>query len=146
MRLHPGREKVNFYGTLNLQTGQEVVRRATVMNSEATACHLEQLLQAYPQGPILLLWDRAPWHKGEAVRKVLAAHPRLEVFPLPVAAPELNPQEQVWKAARRATTHNHRLPRLPELADRFRQHLLSHTFASSLLAHYGFHAICPMSI
>jgi len=116
------------------------------MNSEATACHLEQLLQAYPQGPILLLWDRAPWHKGEAVRKVLAAHPRLEVFPLPVAAPELNPQEQVWKAARRATTHNHRLPRLPQLVDRFEQHLLSHTFASSLLAHYGFHAICPMFI
>jgi hypothetical protein len=23
VRLHPGREKVNFYGTLNLHTGQE---------------------------------------------------------------------------------------------------------------------------
>ena len=25
VRAHPGREKVNFYGTLNLRTGEEIV-------------------------------------------------------------------------------------------------------------------------
>jgi len=47
---------------------------------------------------------------------------RLEIMYSPVAAPDLNPQEHVWKAVRRAVSHNHVTPRLPELADRFEQH------------------------
>jgi transposase len=56
-----------------------------------------------------MLWDRARWHGGEPVRQVLAAYSRLEVIKLPVAAPDLNPQEQVWKATRRAVSHNHQI-------------------------------------
>jgi hypothetical protein len=63
----------------------------------------------------------------------------------PVAAPDLNPQEHVWKAVRRAVSHNHVTPRLPELADRFEQHLASNTFDSSFLDRYGLNTICPMS-
>ena len=55
VRTHPGREKVNFYGTLNLATGDEIAMRAAVMNSETTAQHLEQILRAFPGVPILLL-------------------------------------------------------------------------------------------
>src|ERR671918_498315 len=69
--VHPGREKVNFYGSLNLHTGQEVVMRAEVMNAAATAQHLQQILQAIPEVPILLLWDRGPWHFGPPIREVL---------------------------------------------------------------------------
>jgi transposase len=146
VRVHPGREKVNFYGTLNLHTGQEVVMRAEAMNAAATARHLEQILQAIPEVPILLLWDRGPWHFGPPIREVLAANPRLEVLHFPVAAPDLNPQEQVWKAARRAVSHNHTIPRLPELADRFEGHLNSTLFASTFLDHYGFYPISLMFI
>jgi len=138
------RDKVSFYGTLNLSTGRETVTEATKMDTEHTAEHLEQILAAYPDCPILLLWDRAPWHGGEAVHNVLDENPRLEVMRFPVAAPDLNPQEHVWKATRRAASHNHTLRRLPELADRFRKHLTGHTFKSSLLDHYGFNAIRPM--
>jgi transposase len=145
VRTHPGREKVNFYGTLNLATGDEIAMRAAVMNSETTAQHLEQILRTFPGVPILLLWDRAPWHKGQAVRDVLHANPRLEMMYFPVAAPDLNPQEHVWKAVRRAVSHNHITPRLPELADRFQQHLASNTFESSFLDRYALHTICPMS-
>ena len=60
VRCDPGRAKVNFYGTLNLQTGQETVTQAEVMNSATTSQHLEALLQRYPERPLLLLWDRAP--------------------------------------------------------------------------------------
>ncbi len=140
------RDKVSFYGTLNLSTGRETVTEATKMNTHHTAEHLEQILAAYPQSPILLLWDRAPWHRGEAVRNVMDANPRLEVMYFPAAAPDLNPQEHVWKATRRAASHNHALRRLPELADRFRKHLAEHTFTISMLDRYGFNAICPMFI
>jgi transposase len=145
VRVHPGREKVNFYGTLNLLTGEEIAMRASVLNSETTARHLEQILTATQDVSILLFWDRAPWHKGQSIRDVLEANPRLEIMYFPVAAPDLNPQERVWKAVRRAVSHNHVTPRLPELADRFEQHLASNTFDSSFLDRYGSNTICPMS-
>lgn len=144
VRAHPGREKVNFYGSLNLQTGQEIVSRTETMNAQASAEHLEAILAAIPDRPILLLWDRAPWHRGQPIRQVLEAHPRLEIMLLPVAAPELNPQEHVWKATRQVVSHNHLTPHLPELADQFEDHLTSHTFPSSFLDRYDFNNICMM--
>ncbi len=142
--VHPGRKKVNFYGALNLLTGEEIVRRAQVMNAAATAEYVQQLLEAVPEVPILLLWDRAPWHHGEPMHRVLEANPRLEIMEFPVASPDLNPQEHVWKATRRAVSHNHQTPRLPELADQFEGHLRTATFESSFLDRYGFNLIPPM--
>lgn len=141
----PSRVKTNFYGTLNLHTGQEVVTQAETMNAAATAQHLRAILAAYPDVPILLLWDRAPWHRGPGIREVLVANPRLEIILLPTAAPDLNPQEHVWKATRRAVSHNHTQPRLPELAQRFEQHLQTTTFESSFLTKYGWTLVRPMS-
>lgn len=144
VRVATQRDKMNLYGTLNLSTGCETVTEARKMDTEHTALHLKQILAAYPECPILLLWDRAPWHSGSAVQDVLAANPRLEIMRLPVATPDLNPQEHVWKAARQEISHNHSERRLQPLADRFKQYLTNHTFTSSLLDRYGFNAICPM--
>ena len=144
VRVHPGREKANFYGTLNLCTGEEIVTRAATMNSDNTALHLEQILAAVPGLPILLLWDRAPWHQGEAIREVLKANPRLEIMTFPVAAPDLNPQEHVWKATRSAVSHNHDSPRLPQLAHRSEMHLRTNTFRTSFLERHGLDTIYPM--
>ena len=144
VRTDPGRDKVCFYGTLDLRTGRDIVTRAPVMNAATTAEHLLQILEAVPGRPILLFWDRAPWHSGQPIRDVLAANPRLEIMRFPVAAPELNPQEHVWKAVRRAVSHNHTQRRLPELADRIEEHLTTETFESSFLDHYGLNAIYPM--
>ena len=120
-----------------------LVMRSGEFNASVTSQHLQQILDAFPQRPILLLWDRAPWHRGEPIRELLASNSRLELMEFPVAAPELNPQEQVWKQTRRVVSHNHLMPRLPELADRFENHLTSHTFASSFLDRYGYHLVCP---
>lgn len=144
--VHPGREKVCFYGSLNLKTGQETVWQAETMNSETTAHYLQHLLETYPEGPILLLWDRARWHYGQPVRDLLQANSRLEVMYLPPASPDLNPQEQVWKATRKAVSHNHRTQRLADLTDQFEAHLVSTLFPSSFLDLYGFNNICPMFI
>lgn len=144
IRLDQQRDKTSFYGTLNLATGSEIVTQASSMSAATTIQHLEQILAAYPKCNILLLWDRAPWHKARQVQEFLAAHPRLEVVNFPVAAPDLNPQEHVWKATRNAVSHNHGRRRLPELADQFAAHLSSQTFHSSFLDRYGFTAIRAM--
>ncbi len=142
----PGRAKTSFYGTLDLRSGKEVMMQSETLNAEMSAKHLEQLLAAYPDVPILLLWDRAPWHRGEKIREVLAANPRMEVWQFPVAAPELNPQEHVWKATRAAVSHNHRDTQLAVLGKRFEAHLSSKTFTTTFLEHRGFYTICPRPI
>jgi transposase len=144
VRVDAGRATTHFYGTLNLQTGAEIVTRSDTMNSDATAVHLQAILDAYPDQPILLLWDRAPWHQGAAVRHVLADNPRLEIMRFPTASPDLNPQEHVWKATRHAVNHNHTVSHLPGLADQFETHLRTTTFHCSFLAKYGYHLVCPM--
>lgn len=143
VRVDPGRAHTAFYGTLDLKTGAVVVTESTQMNAAATVAHLEAVLARYPDVPILLLWDRAPWHQGAALRTFLADHPRLEIIRLPTAAPDLNPQEHVWRAARRKVCHNHTERRLPGLAERFMQYLTNATFPSSFLKRYGWYLVCP---
>ncbi len=63
------RDNTHFYGALNMATGKETLLRSALMNSEVSALFLQKLLDAYPNLPLLLLWDRAPWHKGEAVAR-----------------------------------------------------------------------------
>jgi transposase len=143
VRVDPQRTKTSFYGTLDLSSGGEIVTESPALNGAATVQHLEQVLAAYPGKRILLFWDRASWHKGSLVREWLAAHPRLETIEFPVAAPDMNPQEHVWKATRRAVSHNHARRHLPELADQFATHLRTQTFSSSFLDRYGFNALRP---
>jgi len=145
VRAAAGRDKSCFYGTLSLRTGAEIVTQCQGMNAEATAPHLAQLLVAHPDVPLLRLWDRAPWHSSTASSEVLAAHPRLEILRLPVAAPDLNPQEHIWKAAREAVSHNHPSAELAVLADRFETHLTTTTFPTSFLEHRGFYTVHPRS-
>ena len=132
------RTKISFYGTLNLHTGKEIVLRTPEMNGPTSVRHLEQILATFPTQPIVLFWDRASWHKGVVVSQFLQAHPRIEALYFPVASPELNPQEHVWKATRHAVSHNHLAPKLPQLADQFQDHLAQSTFQSSFLYRYGY--------
>jgi transposase len=142
IKADPGRENTHFYGALNLQTGQKVVLRSERMNAEGSALFLERLLLAYPERPILLLWDRAPWHRGPAITAVLEANSRLQILWLPAGSAELNPQEQVWKATREAVSHNHSRPKLAQLAAAFETHLTTERFACSLLQKHGYDYLC----
>jgi len=142
IKLHPGRENTHFYGALNLLTGQETVLRSDQMNGEVSISFLQLILQTYPDRPIMLLWDRATWHRGPVIKAFLKAQPRLQIFYFPPASPDLNPQEQVWKATRQAVSHNHSEPNLDKLADAFEAHLKETTFPSSFLDKYDYLPLC----
>ena len=142
----PGRAKTSCSGTLNLRTGAESVRQAEQLNAQTTAQHLEQLLAAHPDVPVLLLGDRAPRQRGEPIRAVRAANPRLEIVPLPVAAPEPNPQAHGWKATREGVSHHHTDRELATFAGRFKAHLRATTFPTSFLEQRGFYTVHPRSI
>ena len=90
VRVSASRDNTHFYGALNLASGQETLLRSDLMKGEVSALFLQKLLDAYPDVPLLLLWDRAPWHQGEAIKAVLAANARLEILWFPPGCPELN--------------------------------------------------------
>ena len=84
------RDNTHFYGALNLVTGRETLLRSDLMSADVSALFLQQLLEAHPGVPIVLLWDRAPWHQGPSIRSVLEANPRLEILRFPPGCPECN--------------------------------------------------------
>ncbi len=59
---------------------------------------LKHALRQIP-GKLLVVWDGAPIHRGRAVKEFLAegAAARVQLERLPSYAPELNPDEGVWK-------------------------------------------------
>ena len=120
--------------------------RSDLMYAEVSAQYLERILEVNPDVPLILFWDRAPWHRGKAINQVLEANHRLEIIFFPTASPDLNPQEHVWKAVRKEVSHNHSEAKLSQLADRFLDKLNSCTFKSSFLEKYGYSAICPRFI
>ena len=48
------------------------------------------------RGPVILLWDNGPIHKGPFITQLQEDYPRLDIEPFPGYAPELNPVEQIW--------------------------------------------------
>lgn len=136
VRVSPQRDHVHFYGAVNLRTGHELALPTAQMTSETTATFLCDLLLCYPTPPILLLWDRAKWHKGEAVKQVIADHPRLTTVFFPPASPHLNPQEHIWSQARAAVSHNHTYPTFQQLKQAFLQFLSSNLFSFAWLNNY----------
>jgi transposase len=80
------------------QKGQLFVQiyEGTITSREVVAFlrHLEQHLP----GPLFVIWDGAPIHRGRAVQRFLASGhaARVHLEMLPGYAPELNPDEGVW--------------------------------------------------
>jgi transposase len=75
------------------------------VNQERTAAFLRYLLQSL-RGPVIVVWDGGPMHKGEAIRAVLADYPRLSLERLPPYTPELNPVEYIWTHLKYGTLPN----------------------------------------
>jgi transposase len=59
------------------------------------AWFLRQLLR-HLRGPMIVVWDRGPMHRGPEVRRLVATNPRLILEELPAYAPDLNPVEPIW--------------------------------------------------
>lgn len=88
----------NLYGAVHLGTGAEVAPFAIDwQDSEATIRWYELLLEACPQGQLLLWQDQAPHHTSEEVEEWLETQPRIEVIAFPKSTPEENPKEATWK-------------------------------------------------
>lgn len=85
-----------IFGALNILTGGWTYSFFDKQNRWSFITFLEQILLAYPVGPIILILDNARYHTAQDVMKWLAEHPRMTVLWLPRYAPELNPVDKIW--------------------------------------------------
>lgn len=137
VKTYSGQDKVSFYGALNLNTGKEHTMRCQRQNQRATIRFLRYIRRLYPRKRITILWDGAPWHKGRLIRAYLRKVKRFFLLPFPPYTPEFNPQEKVWRQARRNVSHNHGFRTFPKLQKAFQSYLKKNRFKSNFLKDYG---------
>jgi transposase len=92
--------RINVIGALLVSPAGRSIRLATRMRrknmrGEQVRRFLAQVFRRV-KGPVAVLWDRHPMHKRKIVTDYIDSFPRVSVYELPVAAPELNPTEGVW--------------------------------------------------
>jgi transposase len=91
-----------------------LVRAGTIATREVLV-FLRHLLRHVP-GPIVLVWDNLNTHRSMAVHDFLKKHrARLFVEYLPAYAPELNPDEWLWRYLKRVELANFAPLDLPHL-------------------------------
>jgi len=118
------RSNRSIYGFLNISNGFEHAFKTEWQNSAITCDILEKLCQLYLGKDILLVWDNAPWHKSKEVREWLAqTKHKIRLLAFPPYAPDLNPQEHVWKAGRSNITHNKFIENIDAATDEFVSYL-----------------------
>ena len=100
-------EKASYYSAVCLETW-EVERMGLEgnINSETSVAFLNQLKDRHP-GPLNVIWDNAPAHRGEALREYLQTPELvLRLVNLPGYSPDFNGDEAIRGWAREEATGN----------------------------------------
>jgi transposase len=100
-------EKASYYSAVCLETG-EVEAMPLVGNSsaETSVAFLQQLRKHHP-APLVVFWDNAPVHGGDALREYLRTPDlRLRLVRLPAYSPDFNADEHLWAWVRAEVTAN----------------------------------------
>ena len=100
-------EKASYYSAICLETGEvEWTELEGNSNAATSAAFLEHLRERHP-GPLNVIWDNAPAHRGEAVREYLRTPSLgLRLMNLPGYSPDFNGDEAIWGWARAEATGN----------------------------------------
>ena len=100
-------ERVGYYSAVCLETGAVVTMEVTDnCTAETSAAFLRQLRQQH-EGPLIVVWDNGPSHRGEALRTFLDTPDlHLRLVRLPAYSPDYNADEAIWDWARDEVTRN----------------------------------------
>ncbi len=92
---------VGLHEKLYFQVHEKAIRSAEVIR------FLNHLLRHIP-GKLLILWDGAPIHRSKAIQQFLrdGAAARIHLERFPGYAPELDPEEAIWRHLKRVEMRN----------------------------------------
>jgi transposase len=89
---------VKLLAVLNYATGHILCKEEEQYNAETFLSFLHMVVEAYPQGKIVMVLDNARIHHAKLLQPFLNDHQnRLELVFLPPYSPELNLVEGLWK-------------------------------------------------
>lgn len=107
MPLKDAHGKCVVFGGVDLHTGRTFHPLSTSLAGAEQLKLLEQIVAAYPEQRVLLIWDNGPTHRNKKVAAWLAKHPHVACFWLPpYSGDEANPIERLWRWFRDCVTHN----------------------------------------
>lgn len=100
-------EKASYYSAVCPETGEvTVMPLCGNSTAETSAAFLQQLRQQYAE-PLVVFWDNAPAHGGEAIRSYLRTPDLgLRLVRLPAYSPDFNADEAIWAWVRTEVTAN----------------------------------------
>jgi transposase len=95
---HLSRDHLSVISAITLEGKLLMMEQERSFKSQDVVRFLRHLLGQIP-GKLLLIWDGSPIHRGAAVKDFLSsgASRRLKLEQLPGYAPDLNPDEGIWK-------------------------------------------------
>jgi len=98
LRVKQSRDHLSMMGGVTITGQLFTLTREEALNSGHSILFLRHLLREIGH-KLLIVWDGSPIHRGEAVRKFLAegGSPMIHLEQFPGYAPDLNPQEGVWR-------------------------------------------------
>jgi transposase len=98
LKEHLSRDHLSAMSAITLEGKLYMLEQERSFKGEDVVRFLKHLLRQIP-GKLLVVWDGSPIHRGRAVKDFLgsgASH-RLQLEQLPGYAPDLNPDEGVWR-------------------------------------------------
>lgn len=95
---HLSRDHLSVISAITMEGKLLMMEQERSFKSQDVVRFLRHLLGQIP-GKLLVIWDGSPIHRGRAVKDFLAsgASSRLRLEQLPGYAPDLNPEEGIWK-------------------------------------------------
>jgi transposase len=92
------RDHLSVMSGITLDGKLYMLEQERAFKGEDAVRFLKHLMRQIP-GKLLVVWDGSPIHRGRMVKDFLAsgASSRLQLEQLPGYAPDLNPDEGVWK-------------------------------------------------
>lgn len=90
------REYRYAFGSVEPLTGESFFLVLPYSNTDCMNVFLHEYSKEYPDDIILMVCDRAGWHKSKGL---IIPH-NIRLLFIPPATPEMNPIEQIWKELR----------------------------------------------
>lgn len=107
LRSKLSREHLSAISGITLEGELYLMMKESSFKGPDVVQFLQGLLEEI-RGKVMVIWDGAPIHRSKVVKEFLAqgAAARLRLEPLPAYAPELNPDEGIWRYLKRVELRN----------------------------------------
>lgn len=108
VKVNRKKESQSYIGFLNQKSYQCHLYEMPWQNSDEVLIAIKQFLKEYPTKKLCIIWDNAPFHKSQKIRRALAEGgimERVHLIAMPPYAPDENPIEHVWNTAKQAVAN-----------------------------------------